>query len=563
MAYSSLWAKGAAVSRFSFAGENDLKDAERADGNAGAATSSCFPWAVLRRKAGATLGCVKLSLWGVVAVMSVTKAWTLSNVVPCIPHHLFLLVVPLVLHLLVVRLSVGLVGSCLVVGLHCVVHVVVWILWEGMTTFVGSVCGGHLGDGPWNSCVGHGEGQGAEHVHGVVGETKPMSTSARSWVWRSLHGLLPVVDELASDHRGTSEETVVRRPLEGMMPVGGELASDPRGASDEVHVETREGRTSTNRYGTRLVELGQGCEVEVKIPSDPEREPRSPGPGISLRERWGWKPLLRTLTSGIWVLLGVLRCSGFEGLLEAAASWERRGTYRTAWAVCSRSGCQCSYSYGQGPAIGPHTGRGCFRYLTSVWRALAPLMSPWCADGDVPTAANLDLHGGLRSHVSWHCDDEPLFGSIGEQKLIVSLSLGDTATFKRKTKSCLHSEVRSCRLHHGDLLVMDGGCQDQYLHCTSPGLADRRFNITYRWIRHHTSSCPLAAGVLGSLPTCAQGSPVLGPVSGGFLVAELVFPGLRLASVCGLLFVLASLAFRKTGRRGLVPLFFAVLPLWE
>ena len=91
--------------------------------------------------------------------------------------------------------------------------------------------------------------------------------------------------------------------------------------------------------------------------------------------------------------------------------------------VCPWSGCQCSYSNGQGPAIGPHTGRGCIRYLTNVWRALAPLLSPWCADGDVPPAANLNLYEGSRSHVSWHCDDEPLFGGIGDSKLIVSLSL--------------------------------------------------------------------------------------------------------------------------------------------
>ena len=107
--------------------------------------------------------------------------------------------------------------------------------------------------------------------------------------------------------QSTRTRSGVRRPLEGTLPVGEELASDHRGASDEVHVEAREGRTCTTRCGTRLVVLGQGCEVEVKIPSDPERDPRSPGPGIPLRERWGWKPLLRTLTSGIWVLPGALQ----------------------------------------------------------------------------------------------------------------------------------------------------------------------------------------------------------------------------------------------------------------
>ena len=151
--------------------------------------------------------------------------------------------------------------------------------------------------------------------------------------------------------------------------------------------------------------------------------------------------------------------------------------------------------------------------------------TPDVCTGDVPTAANLNLYGGSKSYVNWHCDDEPLFGGRGEPKLIVSLSLGDTATFRWKAKSCLDSEVRSCRLHHGDLLVMDGRCQDEYFHCTSPGLADKRVNITYRWIRNHAPSCPLAAGVLGSLPTCAQGSPVLGPVSWGIPGSGIYFPG--------------------------------------
>ena len=47
--------------------------------------------------------------------------------------HLRLVVVS-VLCLVGVVWHVGLVGC-----LHCVVHAVVWILWEGMTTFVGSV----------------------------------------------------------------------------------------------------------------------------------------------------------------------------------------------------------------------------------------------------------------------------------------------------------------------------------------------------------------------------------------------------------------------------------------
>ena len=66
----------------------------------------------------------------------------------------------------------------------------------------------------------------------------------------------------------------------------------------------------------------------------------------------------------------------------------------------------------------------------------------------MPTAANL---------VSWESDDEPLFGGIA-------------ALFKRKAKPCSDS----CWLHHGNLLIMDGQCQDGYVHCTDPALEQER-----------------------------------------------------------------------------------------
>ena len=76
-------------------------------------------------------------------------------------------------------------------------------------------------------------------------------------------------------------------------------------------------------------------------------------------------------------------------------------------------------------------------------------------------------------------------------------------------------------------------------------------NITYRWIRHQTFGCPLAAGVLGSLPACAQGSSVLGPGSGDSSVPEIVFLGLLVVLFCGLLTGFARLAFCRTRFGGL------------
>ena len=127
----------------------------------------------------------------------------------------------------------------------------------------------------------------------------------------------------------------------------------------------------------------------------------------------------------------------------------------------------------------------------------------------MPTAANLNLYRGGNSCVGWHRDDELLFGEFGEAKLIVSVSLGGSAVFRWKRRSCSSDEGRSCWLGHGDILVMDGRCQDKFLHRTDPCREQERINITFRWIKQHVSSCPLfRTGVACCLPTCAQGLSV-------------------------------------------------------
>ena len=51
--------------------------------------------------------------------------------------------------------------------------------------------------------------------------------------------------------------------------------------------------------------------------------------------------------------------------------------------------------------------------------------------------------------------------------------------------SCPDGDAGSCWLDRGDLLVMDGQCQDEFLHCTEAGLEQERINVTFRWIRRH------------------------------------------------------------------------------
>ena len=92
------------------------------------------------------------------------------------------------------------------------------------------------------------------------------------------------------------------------------------------------------------------------------------------------------------------------------------------------------------------------------------------------------------------------------EKLGVSVSFGTQALFRWKGKSCPDGDASSCCLGHGDILVMDGQCQDEFLHCTDPGLEQEWINVTFRWIRRHTALCLLRTVVVCCLPTCAQGS---------------------------------------------------------
>ena len=144
----------------------------------------------------------------------------------------------------------------------------------------------------------------------------------------------------------------------------------------------------------------------------------------------------KTARSGLWLFRGALRGGDVFSSLLALCDWVKKGSYHTAWSVPPLSACSCPYAYGQGSAIRPQTGERCWSLLTGLWRAVAPLMKPWCAEGVLPTAANLNLYRGRFSRVAWHSDNEPLFGAWWESKLIVSMSFGTQALFKWKGKSC-------------------------------------------------------------------------------------------------------------------------------
>ena len=192
-----------------------------------------------------------------------------------------------------------------------------------------------------------------------------------------------------------------------------------------------------------------------------------------------------------------------ENLDHLRVRWISRGTYETAW-VISGHDCLCSYQYGHGAAVRPQTNDAIWHGVIGLWGRVAPLLSPWCGKKDVPTGVNLNRYSSPSSCIRWHSDNEPLFGPQNSPKLIVSMSLGNSVEFKVR---CGRGSVSSLiTLDHGDLLVMDGLTQSEYVHCTASGLQGPRVNLTFRWVAQHIASCPLASVVGCVLPTCAQGS---------------------------------------------------------
>ena len=186
---------------------------------------------------------------------------------------------------------------------------------------------------------------------------------------------------------------------------------------------------------------------------------------------------------------------------DVGVVWESRSGYETASATPGHV-CLCSYNYGRGPVL-PQANPSVFTEAVNLWSRVASLLTPWCAKGEVPTGVNLNRYPGNGSCIPWHCDNEPLFGSPFEPKVIVSMSLGHSALFKLRRRASENTPSQ-IRLDHGDLLVMDGLTQYEYVHSTASELEGPRVNLTYRWISQHIRSCPLAGLIGGALPSDAQ-----------------------------------------------------------
>ena len=268
----------------------------------------------------------------------------------------------------------------------------------------------------------------------VYGGTKSLSTCTRTGVRR------PAVEKLAS-------------PQQAFLKLHDEMwAGLPMNLGPRIF---------------REVEIVSGCAVRVACPSCPDYYPEPSGPGTEIRNMLGWSQLEKTVRSGVWLFRGALQGENLFISLCAAGNCLKKGSYLTAWSVPWV------------PRVLVRTRTGGHSYRAAYWRAVLATACRFVeghrapdeameADRKVPAAANLTLYRGWNSRVGWHCDDAPLFGECGEAKLIVSVSFGTHALSRWKGKSCPDGEASSCCLDHGHILVMDGQCQDEFLHCTNP-----------------------------------------------------------------------------------------------
>ena len=237
----------------------------------------------------------------------------------------------------------------------------------------------------------------------------------------------------------------------------------------------------------------RGIPCSLVMP--PGRHQRAP-------QSLGWARVCGTEKSGVWVLKGDARTYNLPwNLDDVGIVWERRSGYETAWATPGHV-CSCSYTYGHGPVL-PQANPSVFTEAVNLWSRVASLLTPWCAKGQVPTGVNLNRYAGDGSCIPWHCDNERLFGSPFEPKVIVSMSLGHSVLFKLRRRAP-ENTLSQIWLDHGDLLVMDGLTQYEYEHSAASELEGPRVNLTYRWISQHIRSCPLAGLIGGALPSDAQ-----------------------------------------------------------
>ena len=163
-------------------------------------------------------------------------------------------------------------------------------------------------------------------------------------------------------------------------------------ASRMLHEEASAGcKGSLGLKISQEVEIRTWCAFTVSYLPSPVIAPVPPGPGRMLGTCWVGHWWRKQLGRGMVVLACLERreciffpcCSGRLG--------KERIVPHSVVGPLAFLVFLLMFVWGA-TAIGPRTGERCWPLLAGLWRAIAPLMKPWRAEEDVPTAANLNLY---------------------------------------------------------------------------------------------------------------------------------------------------------------------------
>ena len=165
-------------------------------------------------------------------------------------------------------------------------------------------------------------------------------------------------------------------------------------------------------------------------------------------------------------------------------------TRSSCWLVADN--CSCAYKYGNKswpPSVLPGWINEIARSLETALKR--PLLSNNCC--------NCSKYVKSSESLNWHSDNESLFREGDSFKnscrdvFIASVSCGGERTFVFRQK--YGSDKTPVSLKDGDVLTMEGLLQDSHEHSLLPGKSSVgedsiRYNLTFRTICRHNSTCP-------------------------------------------------------------------------
>ena len=188
----------------------------------------------------------------------------------------------------------------------------------------------------------------------------------------------------------TSSGTWVGCPFEVTSAVSGETAVEISGTSEKVHVEACVGSTRSSVVRAEMVESEvEECTMSVSRLSVLSWISSAPGRGYPFTVALGWTQLACPARSGC---VDSPACTLHRVIPEGSGFCWRLGV---AFHLPHSVGVSCCRVW----LLVCVRARRCRASLwgavwslpAGVWRAVASRLPPWCADGEVPTAANLNL----------------------------------------------------------------------------------------------------------------------------------------------------------------------------